>query len=401
MSKERDSGRNPSLKELREADRVANLHPSQQRVHPSAVPADPSKLDHINTYGALPDYYIDQPFTCRLCTKREIWRARDQKWYYEEAKGHIDSVAVECHDCRKSKKQKPTRQARRHARPAEESFVDMPDPINKAEGRRLFGSDAANYDVIRPSYPEEIYQFLTTTGALRPNRATLEIGAGNGLATRRLLESGVNPLTAIEPDTRFSPILKAMAASYPTEFTLIASPFEEAELNAQSCDLIVAATSFHWVARPDGMRKAARLLKPEGHVALWWNVFGDPSREDPYHEATRDILGSLRSSPSGAPDAIPYALDVDARLSDFAQTGAFATPEHAFYRWTLILSPEQTAALYATFSSISELPRDEARAVLDQLTEVAQRQFGGTVERNMVSAIYVAQCRSRSGAARR
>lgn len=80
------------------------LHPSQQREHPSAVPGDPGKLDHINTYGSLPEFYIDQPFICRGCGKREIWKARDQKWYYEEAKGHIDAVAVECHACRKAKR---------------------------------------------------------------------------------------------------------------------------------------------------------------------------------------------------------------------------------------------------------------------------------------------------------
>lgn len=100
-----DTGRDPSEKDLREAERVANLHPVQQRDHPSAILADPVKLDHINTYGDLPEFYIDTPFVCRSCGKREIWRARDQKWYYEEAKGHIDAIAVDCHDCRKVKKQ--------------------------------------------------------------------------------------------------------------------------------------------------------------------------------------------------------------------------------------------------------------------------------------------------------
>ena len=85
---------------------MAQLHPEQQRNHPSAVPADHGKLGQINAYGALPEYYIDRPFMCRVCGKLEIWKARDQKWYYEEAKGHIDAVAVECHACRKSGKQK-------------------------------------------------------------------------------------------------------------------------------------------------------------------------------------------------------------------------------------------------------------------------------------------------------
>ena len=105
MNKKPDTGRNPSNKELREADRVSKLHPVQRQTHPSAIPSDVSKLSHINTYGSLPDYYVDQPFVCRKCGKREIWKARDQKWYYEEAKGHIDAKAVECHACRKKKNQ--------------------------------------------------------------------------------------------------------------------------------------------------------------------------------------------------------------------------------------------------------------------------------------------------------
>src|SRR6187399_1487955 len=103
MCSRTERGRDPSEAELREAERVLGLSPIQQRNHPSAVPADYSKLSHINTYGSLPEFYLDRPFTCRKCGNRKIWKANDQKWYYEEAKGHIDAVAVECHDCRKAK----------------------------------------------------------------------------------------------------------------------------------------------------------------------------------------------------------------------------------------------------------------------------------------------------------
>jgi len=70
------------------------------------VAADHGTLTHINTYGPLPEYYVDQPFTCRHCDRRQIWRARDQKWYYEVAKGHIDARAVACLACRKARNAK-------------------------------------------------------------------------------------------------------------------------------------------------------------------------------------------------------------------------------------------------------------------------------------------------------
>jgi hypothetical protein len=106
MGENFNTGRKPTPKELREAERVLRLNPLQQRNHPSAIAANPDKLAHINTYGSLPQFYLDRPFTCRKCGKREIWRAKDQKWYYEQAKGHIDAVAVECHECRKAKKKR-------------------------------------------------------------------------------------------------------------------------------------------------------------------------------------------------------------------------------------------------------------------------------------------------------
>jgi hypothetical protein len=65
-----------------------------------AVAADPAQLAHNNTYGLLPSFYIDTPFVCRDCGAHEIWTAKQQKWWYEIAKGHIDTCAVRCRPCR-------------------------------------------------------------------------------------------------------------------------------------------------------------------------------------------------------------------------------------------------------------------------------------------------------------
>lgn len=267
----------------------------------------------------------------------------------------------------------------------------MPGCIDEEEGRTLFGADPRNYNQIRPPYPEQLYEFLLATGALRSNASTLEIGAGNGLATRRLLDSGVNPLTIVEPDPRFSPWLTSIAKLFKAESRCIEASFEDAELPRSHYDLVAAATSFHWIQPSIGLAKVAAVLKPGGYVALWWHVFGDVDRDDPYHEATQTILQPLSSSPSGGLDTVPFALDTPARLRDFSSTGQFETPEYMVYRWTFVLNTEQVGALYATFSSISRLPEEQRKTILYQLMEVAERHFGGTVERNMVSPVYVAR----------
>jgi len=106
MQRERTTGADPTAEELAEAKRIVALSKAAQRQHPTALLADRSKLDHINTYGALPEFYLDKPFRCRDCGKEEIWKAADQKWYYEEAKAHMDATAVRCHDCRQVRKAK-------------------------------------------------------------------------------------------------------------------------------------------------------------------------------------------------------------------------------------------------------------------------------------------------------
>lgn len=267
----------------------------------------------------------------------------------------------------------------------------MPEFIDKYEGRDLFGTDPQNYNEIRPPYPEDVYEFLLTTGALHANTYTLEIGAGNGLATRRLLDLGANPLTIIEPDQSFLLLLRSITESHKVEIQYILTSFEEAVLPYHHYDLVAAATSFHWIQPAIGLAKVARILKPGGYVALWWHVFGDMSQGDTYHEATRAILQPLANSPSSGEDTLPFALDTRARLRDFSSTGQFEEPEYRVYRWTLVLNTAQVGSLYATFSPISRLPEEQRKAILHQLMEIADRQFGGMVERKMVSPIYVAR----------
>ena len=83
-------------KQKAEKNRVKNLnHLAYGRVW-----ADHSQLTHINSYGGLPDYYEGKDFTCRDCGVDDMWTANQQKFYFEECKGHIDSLAVRCNACR-------------------------------------------------------------------------------------------------------------------------------------------------------------------------------------------------------------------------------------------------------------------------------------------------------------
>ena len=65
------------------------------------VEADKEKWgSNDNTYSSPPDYYYDEEFQCADCGKKEVWKATDQKCWYEELGKTINSVARYCCVCR-------------------------------------------------------------------------------------------------------------------------------------------------------------------------------------------------------------------------------------------------------------------------------------------------------------
>ncbi len=76
---------------------------------PGAIRANWDALQHNE--AAFPDidyprFYADRPFRCRDCDSHEVWTARQQKWWYESAKGSIQSIAIRCRACRRKERQR-------------------------------------------------------------------------------------------------------------------------------------------------------------------------------------------------------------------------------------------------------------------------------------------------------
>lgn len=260
--------------------------------------------------------------------------------------------------------------------------------IPRTFGRRAFGIDPASYDAARPAYPDWVFDFLRERCGLVSDVVIFEVGAGTGTATRQLLELGANPLVAVEPDERLAAFLRE---TIPDEaLTVIVSPFEEALLQEASFDLGLSATAFHWLDEDFALSKVAKLLRPGGWWAMVWNLFGDSRLPDPFHEATRDLLGPPLS-PSAGTGEVPFALDAEARLAALERINAFDNIEHRTRTWPLFLTPDQTVALYATYSNV--IIRPDREEVLNELHRIASDDFQGLVTRNMVTSLYVAQRR--------
>jgi SAM-dependent methyltransferase len=255
-------------------------------------------------------------------------------------------------------------------------------------GRVAFGDDPGSYHATRPGYPDWVFETLRERCHLAPGTATFEIGAGTGTATRRLLDFGANPLLAIEPDSRLAAFIRKSIRD--TALSVNVSAFEDAAIERASFDLGVSATAFHWLHEAAALIKVAELLRPGGWWAMVWNVFGDNSRPDPFHEATKAFLPKPLSPSAGSRD-IPFALDTEARVAALERAGAFDAIEYQASAWSLVLDPDQTVALYATFSNISICP--DRGALLAELGRIARDEFHGRVTRNMTTILYTARRR--------
>jgi SAM-dependent methyltransferase len=258
--------------------------------------------------------------------------------------------------------------------------------IDRREGRRLFGADPAAYDTARPGHAERVYEVLAERCGLGPGSRVLEIGPGTGQATRRLLALGA-VVTGVEPDPELAAYLEQTLPG----LEIHAAAIEDARLPEGAFDLAVAASSFHWVDEPSGLQVIHHTLLPDGWFAMWWTLFGEPGQKDAFMRAVDPFFVGLSRSPnSGDPGRQPFALDVEAR-SAVLGTAGFVDIAHETVRWTARWDAQGIRALYATFSPISSLEEPRRTEILDGVATIAERDFGGVVERVLVTSLFTAR----------
>lgn len=166
---------------------------------------------------------------------------------------------------------------------------------------------------------------------------------------------------------------------------VVESTFEDAPLGDESFDLAVAATSFHWVDPSVGLPKIGRVVRSGGWVALWWTSFGDPDRADPFHEATKLLLGG---EPRPLGSASEFQLDRPAREAELVRHARLVEVSSELIPWTARLGSVQVRALYGSFFNVIQRPADERAQLLDSIEMIASSDFGGVVERPFVTVLY-------------
>lgn len=130
-----------------------------------------------------------------------------------------------------------------------------------------FEAGADTYARGRPDYPAELDAWLRDVAHIAPGRTVLDLGAGTGKFTKRLVGLGASVI-AVEP---VAAMRSRLAADLP-QVTTLEGTADCIPVPDASVDSIVCAQAFHWFATSAAVAEMHRVLKPSGVMALVWHV---------------------------------------------------------------------------------------------------------------------------------
>jgi SAM-dependent methyltransferase len=218
-----------------------------------------------------------------------------------------------------------------------------------------FGADPERYDRVRPSYPAPMIDAILADA---PGRDVLDVGCGTGIAAR-LFRNAQCVVTGVEPDPRMAAYARDQG------FEVDVARFEEWERAGRVFDVLVSATTWHWIDPPVGALRAGEALRPGGVFAACWNVHHPPQQlaeafNAPY---ARIAQGSPFARHGG--DWHQRILNRTARgLTD---AGTFDTPRVRRYPWEQTYTREQWLEVVPTFGGHGLLDAAQVDELMDGL----------------------------------
>jgi SAM-dependent methyltransferase len=130
----------------------------------------------------------------------------------------------------------------------------------------LFDSAADHYDAARPSYPPAVLDELERRAGPVRGRLVLDFGAGTGIASRQLASRGARVVCL---DIGEQMLRRARARS--PQLPCVLADGHRMPVRDAATDLVTFAQAWHWFDGRLATAEVARVLRPGGYWAAWWN----------------------------------------------------------------------------------------------------------------------------------
>ena len=256
----------------------------------------------------------------------------------------------------------------------------------------VFDEVAALYGRVRPGYPDELFADLVAITGLDEQSAVLEVGCGTGQATGSLGALGCS-VTAVEPGPGMVALARQRTAIYP-KVVIETAAFEQWDDRGRRFDLLIAASSWHWVDATIGWRRARELLHPHGWMAVLGHVVVRRPGEPEVYAETADL--HERFCP-GNPDWGDPPLEDEVRATGQGwgppndPGGLFGPTIVRWYPTVQCFDGEGFADLLRSTSLYRRLDPDVREPLLDGIAEHIRNRMGDRASRRYLSVLRIGQ----------
>lgn len=261
-------------------------------------------------------------------------------------------------------------------------------------GEKLFDASfdkfAKTYDDVRPRYPISMYNDIKEFCNISSKTQLLEIGTGSGIATEEIAKLEPDIVT-VEPGENLVEVAKKNLSEY-HNIKFICDTFENCVFGKKEFDIILAATTFHWLEKESKYYECYKYLKDNGFLVLFWNSF---CREN--SQVMREIdevyAKNLFDTYERKADVNSGVLDkVIKREQEIIQNEYFYISALKRYKTEYKYDSDTYVALLNTYPKIIKLKPDVREKFLAEIKEVIKRN-GNSITIPILTSLYI--CRKR------
>ena len=145
-------------------------------------------------------------------------------------------------------------------------MAEARDPLDSTA---RFSDRVEDYVRYRPDYPPALLDWLQREQGVDNRWRVADIGAGTGISSKMFLDAGYR-VTAVEPNGPMRAAAEQWLHGY-ERFDAVDGDAGATGLPDASVDLVTVAQAFHWFDEEATRREFARILRPHGLAAIWWN----------------------------------------------------------------------------------------------------------------------------------
>ncbi len=258
--------------------------------------------------------------------------------------------------------------------------------------RDSFNEAAQLYDAVRPTYPDELIDWIIEKTKLNKNDDLLEIAPGTGQCTKKFAERDFK-IHSVELGNKLAELLLFNMKG--KNVTVEVAPFEEWESkHIKKYKLIYCATAWHWLDPSIKYHKSSELLHDDGRLAVIWNNSVGDMKNDVLKEAYRLLFTYHDETPHSIK---PKTKDEIKKISEstkemLEESKHFLLDDYYEQIWSSSQSRKKTIQGFYSQSSFLSLCKEDQKELKEKLS-VLFENLDDELEVHFKSVVYL--CKKR------